>query len=168
MRAGENQIALVTGGGTRAILSGTGLQLDVPVGGTAVQTGSHDATPGRLARLFQTGGLFGLGVAQGNSLGAVPSSADGVATAGLYRTDSTTTNLPQTAASGLLEVFHGAGNAIHQRWTATSADAATRCWQRRAAIARVLTAQSSRSRRPSSNTVPRSTCASRSCTTCTS
>jgi hypothetical protein len=133
MRAGENQIALVTGGAARAVLSNAGVQVDVPVSGTAVQAGSHDATPGRLARVAQTGGLFGLGVAQGESLGAVPASADAVATAGLYRTDATTANLPASAASGLLEVFHGAGDAVHQRWTATSADTATRCWQRRAA-----------------------------------
>jgi hypothetical protein len=109
------------------------LTIGVPVTGAAVQTASHDATAGRLARVFQTGGCFGLGVAQGESLGAVVASANAVAVSGSYRTDSATTNLPATATSGLLEVFHGAGgDTVHQRWTATSADAATRTWQRRA------------------------------------
>jgi hypothetical protein len=59
--------------------------------------------------------------------------ANGVTVAGLYRTDTSTTNLPASASSGLLEVFHGAGgDTIHQRWTATTADNATRGWQRRA------------------------------------
>ncbi len=132
-RAGANQIGLVAGGIQRALLSGSTLQLDVPLIGTAVQTGSHDATAGRLARTFQTGGVFGLGVAQGESLGALVTSANGVAVAGSYRTDAATLNLPVSATSGLLEVFHGAGgDTIHQRWSATSADTATRNWQRRA------------------------------------
>lgn len=133
MRAAANQIGLVAGGTQRAILSATALQVDVPVTGSTVQSGSHDATPGRLARLFQTGGCFGLGVAQGESLGAVVANANAVTVSGSYRTDGTTTNLPAAVTSGLLEVFHGAGgDTVHQRWTATTADSATRTWQRRA------------------------------------
>ena len=133
-RPGANQIGLVAGGVQRALLSAAALQIDVPVSGTAVQAGSHDATAGRLTRAFQTGGLFGLGVAQGESLGPLVTSANTVAVAGLYRTDAATVNLPASATSGLLEVFHGAGgDTIHQRWTATTADTATRSWQRRAA-----------------------------------
>lgn len=133
-RPGADQIALVAGGGQRALLSGTALQLDVPLTGTAVTSGSHDATAGRTTRVFATGGVFGLGVAQGQSLGTVVADASAVTVSGLYRTDTTTTNLPVAAASGLLEVFHGAGgDSIQQRWTATSADAATRMWLRRSA-----------------------------------
>ena len=132
-RPGANQIGLVAGGAQRALLTTSALQVDVAVTGTAVQTGSHDATAGRLARAFQTGGLFGLGVAQGESLGALMANANGVTVAGLYRTDTTSANLPVSATSGLLEVFHGAGgDTVHQRWTATTPDTATRTWQRRA------------------------------------
>jgi hypothetical protein len=132
-RPSANTMGLVTGGVQRATLSNTTLRIDVPVTGTAAQTGSHDATAGRLARVFASGGMFGWGVAQGGSLGAVVAAANGVTIAGLYRTDTTTTNLPVSASSGLLEVFHGAGgDTIHQRWTATTADSAARSWQRRA------------------------------------
>ncbi len=132
-RPAADTLALVAGGVQRAVLSGAGLQIDVPVTGTAAQSGSHDATAGRLGRIFATGGMFGWGVAQGESLGAVTANANGITVTGLYRTDTTTTNLPVSASSGLLEVFHGAGgDTIHQRWTATSADSATRTWQRRA------------------------------------
>ena len=131
-RPGADQIALITGGSQRALLPSGGLQINVPMSGTAVQTTSHDTTPGRLARVSLQGGIFGLGVAQGGTLGDVPVSANTIAAAGLYRTDTTTTNLPVTAASGLLEVFHGAGaDSVHQRWSATTADQATRIWQRR-------------------------------------
>lgn len=133
-RPGANQIGIVAGGVQRAVLSTTSLQLDVPLTGSVVQLGSHDATAGRVARLFQTGGVFGLGVLQGESLGTLVTSANAVTVAGFYRTDATTTNLPASATSGLLEVFHGAGaDTIHQRFTATTADVTTCTWQRRAA-----------------------------------
>jgi hypothetical protein len=132
-RPATSTLALVTGGVQRAALSATAFQLDVPATGSAVQASSHDATAGRLGRVFATGGVFGWGIAQGASLGPVVTGANGVTVAGLYRTDTSTTNLPASASSGLLEVFHGAGgDTIHQRWTATTADNATRGWQRRA------------------------------------
>ena len=132
IRPAANQIGLVAGGTQRALLSATALQIDVPVAGTAVQTGSHDATAGRLLRAFQTGGVFGIGVAQGESLGTPVANANSVTVAAAYRTDASTTNLPAAVTSGLLEVFHGAGSdTVHQRWTATTADTATRSWQRR-------------------------------------
>lgn len=132
-RPGTNQIGLSTGGVQRALLSATSLQIDVPLVGTAVQASSHDATPGRTARTFQTGGMFGFGVAQGESLGTATANANSVSISGLYRTDIATLNLPLAASSGLLEVFHGAGgDTVHQRWSATTADTATRTWQRRA------------------------------------
>ncbi len=132
VRGGANQIGLVAGGVQRALLSATALQLDVPLTGSAVQADSHDATAGRTARLFASGGIFGWGVAQGQSLGPIVADASGVAVSGLYRTDATTLNLPAAAASGLLEVFHGAGgDAIQQRWSATTADNAPRIWMRR-------------------------------------
>ncbi|MCF1708583.1 DUF2793 domain-containing protein [Tabrizicola sp. J26] len=131
-RPGVDQIGLVAGGVQRALLSGSALQLDVPLAGTAVSSGSHDATAGRVARVFAAGGIFGLGVAQGQSLGAAVADAAAVTVSGFYRTDIATANLPISAASGLLEVFHGAGgDSVQQRWTATSADAAMRTWLRR-------------------------------------
>lgn len=133
-RPAPDQIAFIAGGSARAVLSASALQVNVPLTGTGVQAASHDAAPGRVGRVFQTGGLFGLGVAQGESLGAALTSANSASVAGWYRTDSGTTNLPVSATSGLLEVFHGAGgDTVHQRWTATTADPATRCWQRRSA-----------------------------------
>jgi hypothetical protein len=134
-RAGTNQIGFVAGGVQRASLSATALQVDVPLTGSAVQTGSHDATAGRLARNFGMGGLFGWGVAQGGSLGAAVGDANGVVAAGLYATSASTLNLPPVPAGtqvGLLEVLAGSGgDALHQRWTANSANGNVRCWQRR-------------------------------------
>jgi hypothetical protein len=131
-RSAAGTLAIVTEGVQRAAVSSTALQIDIPVTGSATQANSHNATAGRLGRVFATGGLFGWGVAQGASLGAVETSANGVTVAGLYRTDTTMANLPASASSGLLEVFHGAGgDTIHQRWTASTADSATRSWQRR-------------------------------------
>ena len=105
--------------------------MDVPVGGTGTQSASHDATGGRLARVFQTGGVFGMGVAQGQSLGAALGSANAVAVAGWYRTDAATTGLPAAAPAGVLEVVHGiGGDGSVQRWTAVPASGAARSWQR--------------------------------------
>jgi hypothetical protein len=130
-RPGPDQIALVCGGQALATLSSGALQVNVPVAGTGTQSGSHDATAGRLARLFQTGGVFGLGVAQGQSLGAALVSANAVAVAGWYRTDAATTGLPAAAPAGVLEVVHGiGGDAIVQRWTSVPASGAARSWQR--------------------------------------
>jgi hypothetical protein len=130
-RPGADQVALVTGGVQRALVTTSAMQVDVPVSGTATQASGHDGTAGRLARVFQTGGIFGLGVTQGQSLGSVVASANSVSVAGLYRTDTTTTNLPASAASGLLEVVHGVGgDAIVQRWTSVPAAGAGRIWQR--------------------------------------
>jgi hypothetical protein len=134
-RAGTNQIGFVAGGVQRASLSATALQVDVPVTGSAVQTGSHDATAGRVARNFATGGLFGWGVAQGGSLGTAVVDANAAVVAGLYATSASTVNLPPVPAGtqvGLLEVLAGSGgDALHQRWTTNSANGNVRSWQRR-------------------------------------
>jgi hypothetical protein len=130
-RPGPDQIALVCGGQALATLSTGTLQVNVPVAGAGTQSGSHDATAGRLARVFQTGGVFGLGVAQGQSLGAAVGSANAVSVAGLYRTDAATTGLPAAAPAGLLKVVHGTGgDSIVQCWTAIPASGAARSWQR--------------------------------------
>lgn len=130
-RPGPDQIALVCGGQPVTTLSSGGMQLDVPLSGAATQSASHDATAGRLARVFQTGGVFGLGVTQGQSLGAAVAAANAVAVAGWYRTDAATANLPATAPAGVLEVVHGlGGDGIVQRWTAVPASGAARNWQR--------------------------------------
>ncbi len=134
-RAGTNQIGFVAGGVQRASLSAGTLQVDVPVTGSAVQTGSHDITAGRLARTFASGGVFGWGVAQGGSLGTALTDANGAVVSGLYATSATTLNLPPVPAGtqvGLLEVLAGSGgDALHQRWTANSANGNLRTWQRR-------------------------------------
>ncbi len=134
-RAGSDQIGLVTGGVQRASLGAAAFQVDVPLTGTAVQTGSHDATAGRVLRNFATGGAFGWGVAQGGTLGTAVGDANGAVVAGLYATSASTLNLPPVSAGtqvGLLEVLTGSGgDALHQRWTANSANGNVRCWQRR-------------------------------------
>ena len=131
VRPGPDQIALVCGGQTQALLSTGALRVDVPVSGTGTQSASHDATAGRLARVFQTGGVFGMGVAQGQNLGAAVVSANAVPIAGWYRTDAATTGLPAAAPSGVLEVIHGiGGDGVVQRWTAVPASGAARSWQR--------------------------------------
>lgn len=56
-RPAANQIALVTGGVSRAVLSTSALKIDVPITGTAVTQTANDATAGRLTRT----GDFGLG-----------------------------------------------------------------------------------------------------------
>lgn len=57
---GVNQIGFATGGVQRALLSATGLAIDVPVTGTAVTQTGRDRTAGRLAKV----GDYGLGGAQ--------------------------------------------------------------------------------------------------------
>ena len=108
VRTAADTLGLVAGGVQRAALSGAALRIDVPVTGTAAQADSHDAVAGRLGRVFATGGMFGWGVAQGESLGTAAASANAITVSGLYRTDTATTNLPVSASSGLLEVFLGA------------------------------------------------------------
>lgn len=51
------EIAFAPAGQARLVLGDTGLQLDVPLSGSAVQNSSTDATPGRV----MTTGAFGLG-----------------------------------------------------------------------------------------------------------
>lgn len=68
IRAGANQIGLVTGGVQRALLSTAALQLSVPLTGAAVQQGAGDVTPGRLMRADY-------GYSRGNILGSVAQSA---------------------------------------------------------------------------------------------
>ncbi|MDT8853499.1 DUF2793 domain-containing protein [Paracoccaceae bacterium Fryx2] len=58
---GAHQIGLSAGGVLRALLSSAALQIDLPVTGTAVQSGVTDATDGRLLRMVGGRGPFGLG-----------------------------------------------------------------------------------------------------------
>lgn len=55
--AGPNGLGLATGGLARVVLTGDGLTVDVPVGGTAVTQSQTDGTAGRLMKV----GDFGLG-----------------------------------------------------------------------------------------------------------
>ena len=78
-RPAANQIGFATGGAQRALLSNTAFTVNVPIGGTAVQSSVTDTTAGRLLTL----GAFGLGQA-----GAVPtiSNIDATTTAnGFWR-----------------------------------------------------------------------------------
>ena len=48
---GAQEIVLAPAGAERAVLSDTGMQIDVPVSGAAVQLSGEDTTPGRLVRV---------------------------------------------------------------------------------------------------------------------
>lgn len=113
-RPATDQLALVTGGVQRALLSPGGLQLSVPlnapaVQGSAVQAAALDATSGRL---ITTGG-FGLGA--GSGVAAPSDDADLCTLAGLaYRFTSAGTNTPGTPYGGSLIVSTGSGGDIQQ------------------------------------------------------
>jgi hypothetical protein len=55
---GADQIGLVTGGVQRVLLGNGGLQLDVPLTGTAVTQGASDATPGRVLKVGDSATLL--------------------------------------------------------------------------------------------------------------
>lgn len=82
-RPAENQIGFAAGGVQRALLSGTGLQLDGLLTGPAVATSSYDTTAGRLWANASSAGMFGWGsLTSGSSLLELDDTA--LAT-GLYR-----------------------------------------------------------------------------------
>jgi hypothetical protein len=59
--AGAQAITFAPGGMVRATLGDTGLALNVPVTGTAVQSGANDTTEGRILRNSGGSGAYGLG-----------------------------------------------------------------------------------------------------------
>jgi|GEM_PF-551667 len=71
-RPGSNQLAATTGGTRRWLLSSTAMQIDVPITGSAVQSGSEDTTAGRL----MTVGAFGLGSLTGGVLSQPDGNAE--------------------------------------------------------------------------------------------
>ncbi|WP_152968487.1 pyocin knob domain-containing protein [Gemmobacter sp. LW-1] len=108
-RPGANQLAAVTGGVTRWLLSNTGMQIDVPLIGTAVTQSPNDTTAGRLLKT----GDFGLGTAI--SLGATD-NLDNILTSGVYYNPSTANttgnNYPSNAAGALQVIFRAAQNVV--------------------------------------------------------
>ncbi len=103
------QIALITGGTQRALLSNTALQISVPVTGTAVQASALDGTAGRLV----TAGGFGLGATAG--MAAPSDNANLCVAAGLaYRFTTAGLNTPGTPYGGSLIVSTGTNGDIQQ------------------------------------------------------
>lgn len=88
-RAAANKIGMVVGGTTRASLSGTALEVNVPMTGTAVTQSAADTTSGRLLKV----GDFGVGETastvyrRDNIVGSV-SQAAGVPTAAIVERGS--------------------------------------------------------------------------------
>jgi hypothetical protein len=103
---GANQIGLATAGVQRALLSGTALQIDVPITGTAVTASTLDATSGRLTKV----GDFGLGNTT-NGVSAPGNDANQCLTTGFnYRFTTAGLNCPITNPyGGSLHVFRGSG-----------------------------------------------------------
>lgn len=121
-RPAANQIGLVTGGVQRALLSTTGLVVDVPVSGSATTQSAIDATEGRLPRVRATGGIFGLGA---QDAPGVTSIDDHALRTGFYRTSTTTTGgtfppgltAGSFSASGPLLAMRHDGGSVTQWWS---------------------------------------------------
>ena len=108
-RAGPGQMALVTDGAVRAVLGNGGLQIDVAVTGSAVQSGPLDATAGRLMPV----GAFGLGAATG--VAAPSDDANLCLRAGLaYGFTAAGVNTPAPPDGGSLIVTAGGAGDIQQ------------------------------------------------------
>lgn len=105
-RPGPDQLGFAAGGVPRAVLSAAGLQLDVPLTGTAVSESALDTTAGRLARV----GYAGLGLT-GNGIGAPGNDANlCLSTAFNYRFSTSGINCPiSNPYGGSLHVFRGVG-----------------------------------------------------------
>ena len=106
-----DQIAASTGGTRRWLLTTTGMQIDVPITGTAVTQSSTDTTAGRLLKV----GDFGQGVT-----GAPPYVADlndATLATGDYYTNASTLNLTGLPNHyGTLTVKRWSATIIHQSW----------------------------------------------------
>jgi len=109
-RPAANQIGLVAGGAQLALLSGAALQVDVPLTGTAVQSGPADSTAGRLMQV----GAFGLGGADLN-LTAI-TDLDALRTSGFHRWASGATGAPVSAGTVLhIPRLNGLGEGRHMQ-----------------------------------------------------
>lgn len=87
-RAAGNQLAFATAGVQRLLMGTTQIVLDLPMTGTAVMQSAHDATPGRLAAVQTTGGVFGWGA---SGVNAVLADLDTLtAVSGLHSTTAAT------------------------------------------------------------------------------
>jgi hypothetical protein len=106
------QVARATG----VIRFPSGAEIDLPVGGTAVQAGAADATANRLMRV----GAFGLGG------GAIVENAswNTLDVSGIFRSSVTTTTGTPTAAAGwmVLHMQADAGNAVQVALRGTTDD----------------------------------------------
>lgn len=96
--AAANVLGLAAGGSARALLTPSALQLDVPLTGSAVQSGAADATVGRLMKV----GAFGLGGTAPSITGSI--SGDPAAlTPGVFGySNSTASGGPSEVTNGTL------------------------------------------------------------------
>lgn len=133
----SNQIGLTTGGVSRAVLSGAGLALSVPLTGAAVQGSGEDLPDlGQVALASMQSSLTYKGQL------AAASNLNTVYEPGIYRVDSADTgaitNLPATTTGGMLEVMNqgalttrGTAAFVVQRYTLRrGANGAPRVWLR--------------------------------------
>ena len=111
-RPAANQIGLAAGGVQRALLSGTDLNVSVPITGTAVTQTAADATAGRLLKV----GDFGLGGGAASYTGSVDATT--VPTGHYFAEFNSTGTKPGGATVGYLTVYrHAAGDLAEQQWT---------------------------------------------------
>ncbi len=114
--AAPNQLGFSAGGVQRLLLSTGGLQISVPVTGTAVTQSATDATGGRLLKV----GDFGLG--NNGSAPAVTDLDDPTLASGFYRTTGTTVGtFPATAVAGALIIESPTASQCKQTFMASSA-----------------------------------------------
>ncbi|QBF31487.1 hypothetical protein [Thalassococcus sp. S3] len=108
-----NEIGMATAGVQRARLNGSGLTLDVPLRGTAVQDDELDETADRLMRV----GAFGVGASVAPEMADID---DFDAPSGLYRTTNDTQNIPSEFPInfGLLTVQRYGNTNVSQIWRA--------------------------------------------------
>lgn len=108
-RPAENHMGWATGGVRRLLLGTTGFEIDVPVGGSAVQATSVDPSPGRLMKV----GAFGLGSASAQPLANIDAFD---IPAGMYwsRTETTGTRPPGATNGDAVLVLRPVSNQTTQ------------------------------------------------------
>jgi len=123
LRPAANQIGLTTAGVQRALLSGSALQLDVPLTGTAVTQTASDTTAGRLLKVGDAGWLALSPAVTALNSATVPGTYS-------YAGSPTDPNAPSAVGGAVLVMRHGplfiiqqahAGNTW-QRFARTSTD----------------------------------------------
>ena len=135
-RPAADQIALVTGGVQRALLSSAALQLDVPVTGAAVASSPTDITLGRvpvhMAYASQSGNGLPWGLGASHALNVPDNDANAIARSGFYRVGSANTvaNVPDTGFGGVILHIPYSATYSAQTYIMTSGGTAGLMWIR--------------------------------------